>query len=319
MEKQERKERKILTENRMVTINKRETSFEGLVAQFENGEDGVYNLINDNAKNTPFVPKISITRQDLADIPELQQVRTAIDSLSSALSHTSGRDAYIIKRTIIDLRKDQYLIKDAYRRPIVPKQLMHARNITALDEYVQVVDQSTTFASGVSLLSPEICSIILCNYSKFKEDAYGRFDSDIWYLMEAFDQVSAAALAPYPQYQLLVELKIDGALNQTIQDALQTQFGLHHSLQYISNLWRKKIPKLIASAAEDQYLYWYYLNIEPGVYKRCSRCGQVKLASPKYFSRNKTSKDGYYSICKCCRSAASLDSRRLISSDSARN
>lgn len=32
MEKQERKERKILTDNRMTTVNKRETSFEGLVS-----------------------------------------------------------------------------------------------------------------------------------------------------------------------------------------------------------------------------------------------------------------------------------------------
>jgi len=54
MEKKEKKERKILTENRMATINKRETSFEGLVAQFENGEDGIYNLITDNKKNQIF-------------------------------------------------------------------------------------------------------------------------------------------------------------------------------------------------------------------------------------------------------------------------
>jgi hypothetical protein len=32
MEKQEKKEKKILTENRMTTVNKRETSFEGLVS-----------------------------------------------------------------------------------------------------------------------------------------------------------------------------------------------------------------------------------------------------------------------------------------------
>jgi hypothetical protein len=53
MEKQERKERKILTDNRMTTVNKRETSFEGLVSQFENGEDGIYNLIAED-KNTIF-------------------------------------------------------------------------------------------------------------------------------------------------------------------------------------------------------------------------------------------------------------------------
>ena len=54
MEKQEKKERKILTENRMCTVNKRETSFEGLVSQFENGEDGFYNLIKQNDKGTIF-------------------------------------------------------------------------------------------------------------------------------------------------------------------------------------------------------------------------------------------------------------------------
>ncbi len=53
MEKQERKERKILTENRMMTVNKRETSFEGLISQFENGEDGIYNLITED-KNMIF-------------------------------------------------------------------------------------------------------------------------------------------------------------------------------------------------------------------------------------------------------------------------
>lgn len=53
MEKQEKKERKILTENRLVTVNKRECSFEGLASQMENGEDGVYSLITDN-KNTIF-------------------------------------------------------------------------------------------------------------------------------------------------------------------------------------------------------------------------------------------------------------------------
>ena len=71
MEKQEKKERKILTENRMMTVNKRETSFEGLVSQLENGEDGIYNLINEN-KNTIFQPKITITKKDLEEIEPLR-------------------------------------------------------------------------------------------------------------------------------------------------------------------------------------------------------------------------------------------------------
>ena len=48
MEKQERKKRKILTDNRMTTVNKRETSFESLVSQLENSEIGIYNLITND-------------------------------------------------------------------------------------------------------------------------------------------------------------------------------------------------------------------------------------------------------------------------------
>ena len=67
MEKQEKKEKAILTDNRMTTVNRRETSFEGLASQLENGEDGIYNLINED-KNVIFYPKISITKKDLEEI-----------------------------------------------------------------------------------------------------------------------------------------------------------------------------------------------------------------------------------------------------------
>ena len=53
MEKREKREKKILTDNRMATVNKRECSFEGLAAQMENGEDGIYGLITNN-KNIIF-------------------------------------------------------------------------------------------------------------------------------------------------------------------------------------------------------------------------------------------------------------------------
>ena len=118
-----------------------------------------------------------------------------------------------------------------------------------------------------------------------------------------FENICDKALEDYPLYMRIVEYKIDGMQNIDIQEALQLEFGIKHSLEYISSLWRKKIPALIASAAEDQYLDWYYLNVEKGKYKKCSRCGQVKLAHNKYFSKNKTSKDGFYSICKVCRNS----------------
>ena len=303
MEKQEKKERKILTENRMMTVNKRETSFEGLVSQLENGEDGIYNLISDN-KNQIFQPKVTITKKDLEEIEPLRQLREAINLWEAKLKVTEGKDAFTIKKALIEMRKDQYLIKNAYRRPIVFNKLTRSRNFIKLEDKTCRFDaDGYPIPEGVSLLDPAVCSAILCNYSRLKQDSFDQFEGDLYYLMDAFDQVADIALKDYPLYDKIVECKIDGLQNIQIQEILEQEFGIKHSLEYISSLWRKKIPKLIASTAEDQYLDWYYLNIEKGKYKRCSRCGQIKLAHNKYFSKNKTSKDGYYSICKKCRNS----------------
>lgn len=121
--------------------------------------------------------------------------------------------------------------------------------------------------------------------------------------MEDFDKLADKALKEYPIYDKIVEYKIDGLQNIDIQEKIQQEFGIKHSLEYISSLWRNKIPKIIASAAEDEILDQYYLTEKRGHYKKCSRCGQIKLAHNKYFSKNNTSKDGFYSICKACRNA----------------
>lgn len=303
MAKQEKKEEKtLLTENRLVTIERRETSLEGLVSQFENGEDGIYNLINTN-KNQIFRPKVSITKKDLEEVPGLKQIKEAIALWETILQTAQGKDAYIAKKAIIDLRKDQYILKDAYRVPVSPKNISHPHNPVMLDGEISLNEEGYCVSKGVTLVDPKVISAILCNYSRLKTDSHAVFDTYTWYLMEDFDKLAVRALRDYPVYQCIVGMKIDGKQNLDIQKAIEKKFGIKHSVEYISSLWRNKIPNLIASQAEDEYLDWYYLNVEKGKYKRCSRCKEIKLAHNKYFSKNKTSKDGFYSICKACRNA----------------
>lgn len=306
MEKQEKKQKQILTENRMTTVNKRETSYEGLVSQLENGEDGIYNLINES-KTTIFQPKVTITKKDLEDIPSLRQLREAINIWEIKLKQAKGRDAYIIKKALIEMRKDQYVIKNAYRKPIVFNKINRSNCASKLIEDFTLDENNYIIPSGVSLCDPKVCSLILCNYSQLKQDGWGKFENDLWYLMESFDKIISEALEEYPMYEEIVKCKIDGMQNIEIQTILKQKYNITHSLEYISSLWRKKIPNLIASKAEDLELDWYYLNKEKGKYKRCSRCGQIKLAHNKYFSKNKTSKDGWYSICKECRNKKTKD------------
>ena len=202
------------------------------------------------------------------------------------------------------MRKDQYVIKTAYRRPIVPNKLTRSKSFIKLDDLTHEFDEEGyPIPQGVSLLDPAVCSAILCNYSRLKQDSYDRFEEDTWYLIYDFERICDKALEEYPLYMRIVDYKIDGMQNIDIQTAIQEEFGIKHSMEYISSLWRNKIPKLIASTAEDMFLDDYYLNVKIGKYKKCSRCGQIKIAHNKYFSKNKTSRDGFYSICKCCRNS----------------
>lgn len=301
MEKQEKKERKVLTENRLATVNKRETSFEGLVSQLENGEDGIYNLISDN-KNVLFQPKISITQKDLEYMPHLAQLRESINTWDKALKSTSGRDAFIMKKALIDMRKDQYTIKQSYQRPMIPAKLTRSTvSFIPLDDKSYLDENNEIVIQGISLMDSRTVSAILCNYSRLKEDSYDRFEGDTWYLIQAFEEVCDKALENYPLYMRLVEYKIDGMQNIDIQTNLQKEFGIKHSPEYISSLWRNKIPKLIAEEAQREFLFHEYKRKKLS-FKKCTKCGQLKPTHNSFFSINNASKDGWYSICKVCRS-----------------
>ena len=119
--------------------------------------------------------------------------------------------------------------------------------------------------------------------------------------MEDFDELCGRALMEEPILDRIVEYKIDGRQNNEIQKLLEEEFQQTYSAEYISSLWRKKIPKLIATQAQKDWLEWHFTEEEKGRWKRCSRCKEIKLAHNLYFSKNSTSKDGFYSLCKQCR------------------
>lgn len=301
--KEERKRQdSINTDNRMVTINKRQTSFQGLVGKFENGEDGVYNLFTED-KNIIFTPKISITEEDLAEIPALRDLCAAIEQVQKIQKTARGKRKFLLKKQIIQMRQDQYVIKMSYKQPIFCLNAVKNFSSMSFDDNISVSeDGKIKDKSLISFMNPKHISALLRNYSRLKEDCYGKFYTDGYYMMEVLDELVDKTLKEkYPLYYSLLIYKIDGKSNLEIQKLLEDEHGIRHSVEYISSLWRNKIPKLIAEQAEIDFLYWYYLEKEKGKWKKCSRCGQVKLAHNKFFSKNNSSKDGFYSICKQCR------------------
>ena len=303
IERQERKENHIITDNHNITVTKREMSFEGLVGRLENGEDGIYNMLA-NDKNIIFQPKVSITPQDLEEMPELKKLHEAILKVEEQLKTARGKTAYKLRKQLIEMRKDQYVIKGSYKKPIYSMNLIKSASKIDLSEKVKEdKDNGTVSSNGlINFFNEKHISALLCNYSKLKEDSWDKFNNDMkWMMMDLDVLVDNALKEKYPLYYDIVIYKIDGKQNAEIQQLLYEKHGIKHSVEYISCLWRNKIPKLIAEQAQKDWLIWHYTFEDYGKWKRCSRCGQIKLAHNYFFSKNKTSRDGYYSICKECR------------------
>jgi len=303
LSKEEKKEKNILTDNMMVTVNKRETSFEGLVGKMENGEDGIYNMIT-NDKNIIFQPRDRVCPKDLEDIPEMQELYDAIKVVEEDFKTARGMRKYNLKKQLKEMWQDMYEIKKAYRKPIYSMNLIKNAGKIDLSETITIQEDGKVVSNGlISFYDEKSVSALLCNYCKLKEDNWERVSSDIKWLMEDFDALVERTLKDkYPLYYDLVIYKIDGKQNIEIQELLNKTYNIKHSIEYISSLWRNKIPKLIVEQATKEYIEWYYTNKEKGQWKKCNSCGQYKLANNLFFSKNKTSKDGWYSICKECRS-----------------
>ena len=298
-----KKEKKVLTDNRMVTINKRETSYEGLVAKLENGEDGIYNFMTGGDKNILLVPKIQITEDDIATIPGLKELREEIKKVEIRQRAVRGKQKFLLTKQLIEMRQDQYVLKSSYKPPVAMMKVTKSVNQIDLDEHITVDENGDPVSDClVSLFDPHHVCCLLCNYSKLKEDCWGHFDSDWWYLMEDFDNLSERALKEdYPILYDIMIYKIDGLQNKDIAARIKQDYDVSYSVEYLSAVWRKKIPKIIADKAKEEWIVWHYTYEEKGKWKRCSRCHEIKLAHPYFFTRNKTAKDGWYSMCKCCR------------------
>lgn len=200
------------------------------------------------------------------------------------------------------MRRDQYLIKQAYRKPIIPHKLSN-RGFTPLSlDDTSTYSHGTLTVSGISLMDPKCVAALLQNYSRLKQDSCDRFESDTYYLMQALEQITDSALREYPIFQTVLVLKIDGVSNADIRTALKEQHDVLYTPEYISALWTKKIPSLIAEEAQRDFIIWQTARRKlPS--KTCSRCGHTLPKHTLFYTVNNSSKDGWYSMCKRCRRA----------------
>jgi len=301
-----KKDRSIISNNRAKTIYKRETSTEGLQKKFETGEDAIYNLIR-NDKNMILSPKVTITPNDLRKYPELQQLRDAIDTWDEQMKikQFSGKNLYKAKKAIIEMRQMQYIIKEALTKPSRAKSFMKTPINTQFTKDTWYVKENGELKivseDAINFKNPKHIEMLIYYYPKLIDSAWDFNSSEMKHLLWDLENLINAALKENKAWKDILLWKIDKRTNKEIKVMLSEEHNLIYSEEYISTIYRKKIPAYIASYYAKDMEEWTYTFKIKGSYKKCNRCEEIKLANNDNFSLNKGSRDGFYSICKCCR------------------
>src|SRR5690606_24436056 len=132
---------------------------------------------------------------------------------------------------------------------------------------------------------------------------YDKFNSDIWALLVTFEDLLRNTEFTYDE-KFVLECLFEN-MNQTQIREKYDELNIEQMTSYrVSNLINNIIPNKILNTylcSGEEWLYTYKLK---GKYKAGSKGGEVKLISTeRHFTRNATSRDGFYSICNTCRSS----------------
>lgn len=293
----------IVTRNRQVTASKRQTSLEGLVDQLENGEDGLYALMADGPQLLDA--RDLITDEDLESVPMMREMRLMIDDMSAQFERATGQRRYQLKKGIIETWQQMYLLKASFKGAWASSRVrrqVQAIGRTSLDENVTLgEDMMPVSDCVVSLYNPAHVSFLLTYWWHLKSETYDDLSSDMRWALLDLESLLSSALRGKPELRDIAVAKMRGVPSSELVGAINSRYGTHHSEQYLSTLWRRVIPRMVADEAARHHLMWLWSTDPSKPWKLCATCGWLKPRHPLWFPRNSSS-DGYYSKCKCCRS-----------------
>lgn len=181
--KKERKEEHgIITKNRSVTVNKRQVSFEQIVSDLENGEDGIYALIT-NDKNQIMDHKTPLTEEDIAEVPGLKEHIDLINNLKEQFKTATGARKYSLKKQIIETWQQIYVLKASFKgSPIKGRTSNQVRTMArmTLDENITLDENMMPKSDAkISLINQAHISFLLCYYSQLKQECEDDLTSDM--------------------------------------------------------------------------------------------------------------------------------------------
>lgn len=264
----------------------------------EQGEESIYNLTT-RVTN----PKPKVEERDKVQIPELREYDKLIAAAQAELDATeSPKEHYRLRQIIKGLRQDQMALKLSVQQPLVGRRTKGSDAffyedtgpVTPNPKYKRV-RQNT-----IDLGDPEHVEQLLKHYSALREHTYEHTKVEMRYILDTLDQLIEECIVN-PHFKFILIKKIDGLTYDAISEEMQIEMGLALSSSYLSTIFSKRIPSIIAAHYTNSQEEWEYTFAKKGNYKQCTKCYQNYLREPKFFRKDKKSPDGLSTICKECR------------------
>lgn len=235
--------------------------------------------------------------------PQTQELKTRIWKLS---------------HTIIDLKKQQYVVQEALRNTIKCMNLLGGQEVNPeflggdvkplglkigdLKRFTNPKDDTSQFTEPsnptLDFENPSHIYAMLELYEVLYEKALDNPYNNSKYLLETLDwYIDKTPLDE--SRKIIIRMKKLKYSNNQIKKVLNERFGLSYNENYISTIYTKEICKKISEQVTLHKEEWRARK-DPSLWKKCNCCGQWKLKDPRNFVRKKNSLDGFTSRCKVC-------------------
>lgn len=281
-----------------------------------------------------------------SDIPGMTDLWESIDRIEHWIAAVEGRvdpyedeeifnnpyRLYKLKHALIDLRRHQYYLKDAYKPTIhflaadhPKRQYMNWSSdscywISRADWEQRV--NSTFFPVSKNIEDyetrnegnevkwvvrrhtfdwedPNHVYALICNYLNLKNLLWDKLDTDGHALLMDFDRYRKMAnLTDVREY--ILDCKINQYTQSEICHKLQVKYGLKYGESRLYAIINREIPDKIIEAVRKHRL----LTTTPAEQcKKCTTCGRLLPRDNLFFVTNRSRKDNFASRCKECERA----------------
>ena len=288
-----------------------------------------------------------LNREKCKNIPGMEQLWKEIDKIDRIIKLATGEEQpklnekvpklsskqlYALKHMLIELRREQYLLKDSvypeigtkknignyYNNPIdyqlnypvFPCGLMKEENdIEFIEPFrskkefkgfnieEKILELKAQNKHYFNFLDKNHIYQLCLNYYDIKDQIEKIPDSPLHNLLWTLDfYIEKANLSP--QQKLILEDKKKRLLNKEIVRHLEEELGIHHQENYISTIWNK-ITEQIAAAADLNYDEWLAKDYA-SAWKKCNCCNKILLKDTRNFVRKSKAADGLTNCCKRC-------------------